>query len=68
MTRLWEKQDGAMEDKAETENNFRFMVKKRLNVLHREEIGACPAKVEKQKMLSKVFDETFEVYKSLLRI
>jgi hypothetical protein len=24
--------------------------------------------VEKQKMLSKVFDETFEVYKSLLRI
>ena len=68
MTRFLGNHDCAMEEKVEMEKQFRLMVKKRLNGLHREIIGACPTKVEKQKMLSKLFDESLEVYKSLLRI
>jgi GNAT superfamily N-acetyltransferase len=59
---------GCLEQKEEAEKKYRLMVKKRLNGLHKEEIGACPSKVEKQAMLSKLFEEALKKYKSILRI
>ena len=59
---------GCLEQKEEMEKKYRLMVKKRLNGLHKEEIGACPSKVEKQAMLSKLFEEALEKYKSILRV
>ena len=54
-------------DKEEMEKNFRLMVKKRLNSLHKEEIGACATKTEKQAMLTKIYDETIAGYKKILK-
>jgi hypothetical protein len=36
------------------------MVKKRLIKVHREELGGCESKEEKQCMLAKSFDDTFD--------
>jgi hypothetical protein len=43
------------------------MVKKRLARVHREDLGACHSKDEKQALLGKIFDETLEHYKSVLK-
>ena len=51
----------------EVQKNYRLMVKKRLAKVHREELGVCPSKEEKQAMLAKIFDETLEQYKSVLK-
>jgi len=59
---------GCLEQREDMEKKYRLMVKKRLNGLHKEEIGACPSKVEKQAMLSKLFEEALEKYKSILRV
>jgi hypothetical protein len=36
------------------------MVKKRLIKVHREELGGCESKEEKQGMLAKSFDDTLD--------
>ena len=68
MTRALEGRDYTTKEKQAIETKFRLMVKKRLNGLHKEDIGACPSKVEKQKMLTKLFDASLKMYKYLLRI
>jgi hypothetical protein len=35
--------------------------------VHCEELGGCESKEEKQGMLAKIFDDTLEQYKSVLR-
>ena len=54
-------------EKEEIEKKFRLMVKKRLNSLHKEEIGACATKTEKQAKLTKIYDETIAGYKKILK-
>jgi histone acetyltransferase 1 len=46
---------------------YRIMVKKRLAKVHREELGACRTKEQKQAWLGKMFDETLKHYKSVLK-
>ena len=52
----------------EVHKNYRLMVKKRLAKVHREELGGCASKEEKQALLAKIFDETFQQYKSVLKL
>ena len=47
--------------------SFRLMVKKRLIKDHREELSGCRTKEEKQAMLAKIFNDTLEQYKALLK-
>jgi hypothetical protein len=47
---------------------YQLMVKKRLIKVHREELGGCESKEEKQGMLAKSFDDTLDQYKSVLRL
>jgi hypothetical protein len=42
------------------QKKYRLMVKKRLIKVHREELGGCESKEEKQGMLAKSFDDTFD--------
>jgi histone acetyltransferase 1 len=50
----------------EATRQYRIMVKRRLAKDHREKLGACRSKEEKQALLGKIFDETMEQYKSVL--
>ena len=52
----------------ELEKKYRLMVKKRLNHLHKEEIGACPTKAEKQAKLTELFGESYARYKSIVKV
>jgi len=49
------------------QKKYRLMVKKRLAKVHREDLGGCASKEEKQAMLARIFDETFEQYKAVLK-
>ena len=58
----------AAERGRELEKKYRLMVKKRLNQLYNEDIGACSTKVENQALLSKLlFDESICRYRSILK-
>lgn len=46
---------------------YRLFVKKRLVRVHREELGGCASKEEKQALLAKIFDETLEQYNMILK-
>jgi histone acetyltransferase 1 len=51
----------------EVPTSFRLMVKKRLARVHREDLSACRTKEEKQAMLAKIFHDTLEQYKAVLK-
>jgi hypothetical protein len=51
----------------ELTKQYRIMVKKRLARVHREDLGACRSKDEKQALLGKIFDKTLEHYKAVLK-
>jgi len=50
----------------ELDKKYRLMVKKRLNKVHREEMGTCRTKKEMQDLLTKLFDESLEQYRRVL--
>lgn len=59
---------GCAEEKKESiEKSYRLMVKKRLNHFHREEIGSCVTKIEKQAKLSELYEEVLDRYNSILK-
>lgn len=51
----------------DVQKKYRLMVKKRLAKVHREDLGGCATKEEKQAMLAKIFDETLELYEKVLK-
>lgn len=58
-----------MNDGPEKDNTvklYRLMVKKRLNQFHKEEIGACGSKEEKQAYLTKLYEDAYNHYVSIL--
>jgi len=52
----------------DTEKKWNIMVKKRLNISHKEIIGSCSTREAKKAKLSQIFDETVERYRSILGI
>jgi histone acetyltransferase 1 len=48
------------------EKRYRLAVKKRLNKVHREELGACRNKEEMKAALGKLYDETLQGYRVIL--
>lgn len=54
------------EDEA-LEKKYRLMVKKRLLKRHREDVGACKTKEERQALLADIWKEVFTDYKCILR-
>jgi len=60
--------EGCAEEKKEgIDKSYRLMVKKRLNHFHREEIGSCATKMEKQAKLSELYEEARDRYNSILK-
>lgn len=55
-------------NRVECETKYRLMVKKRLVKVHREDLGAYNTKQEKQGFLARVFEETLEQYRAVLKI
>jgi histone acetyltransferase 1 len=51
----------------EVPTSFRLMVKKRLSRVHREDLGGCRTKEEKQAMLAEIFNDTLDQYKAVLK-
>ena len=58
---------GRLSQIEELKKKYRLMVKKRLNQLHKEEIGSCGTKMEKQAMLSVLFEESYTRYEHILK-
>lgn len=55
------------EEKEGIEKSYRLMVKKRLNHFHREEIGSCATKTEKQAKLAELYEEAYDRYNLILK-
>jgi histone acetyltransferase 1 len=53
-------------EKENIEKQYRLMVKKRLNQFHKEDIGACGSKEEKQAYLTKLYEDAYNHYVSIL--
>ena len=53
-------------DKENIVKQYRLMVKKRLNQYHKEDIGACGSKEEKQAYLTKLYEDAYNHYLSIL--
>lgn len=56
----------AKDDIAEIEKKYRLMVKKRLNILYAEDLGAFATKEGKKQKLSLLFEETLIKYEKIL--
>ena len=54
-------------DRDELEKKYRLMVKKRLQKLHKEELGGCRNKQEMQAILSGYYDEVLAHYQDILK-